>query len=262
MTLRLTILGCGSSGGVPRLGGHWGDCDPQNPKNRRQRCSLLVEQIGDAGTTRVLIDTGPDMRNQLLQAGVGELDGVVYTHPHADHIHGLDDLRMIVFNMKKRLTVWADAPTRADLETRFGYAFTQPEWSTYPPILDMQDIDGPFEIDGDGGAIPFVPFRVPHGGITALGFRIHNAAYLPDVEDLADDSRGYLRNLDLWIVDALRYDPHPTHAHLDRTLDWISELAPKHAIITNMHVDIDYDTVMSELPDGVTAAYDGRVIDL
>ncbi|MEO0358684.1 MAG: MBL fold metallo-hydrolase, partial [Pseudomonadota bacterium] len=251
MTLRLTILGCGSSGGVPRLGGHWGACDPNNPKNRRQRCSLLVEQITNDGTTRVLIDTGPDMRNQLLQAGVGTLDGVVYTHPHADHIHGLDDLRMIVFNMKKRLSVWADAPTRKDLEDRFAYAFIQPEWSTYPPILDMNDIDGPFEITGAGGAIPFAPFRVPHGGITSLGFRIHDAVYLPDVEDLADDSRDHLQDLDLWIVDALRYTPHPTHAHLDRTLGWIAEMTPKQAVITNMHIDIDYHTLKDALPTGV-----------
>lgn len=262
MTLRLTILGCGSSSGVPRLGGHWGACDPTQPKNRRQRCSLLVEQITDAGTTRVLIDTSPDLRNQLLAAGVGELDAVVYTHSHADHVHGLDDLRMIVFNMKQRLPVWADAPTRENLETRFGYAFVQPEGSTYPPILEMNDIDGPFEITGAGGSIPFVSFRVPHGGITSLGFRMHDVAYLPDVADLADDSRDYLQGLDLWIVDALRYTPHPTHSHLEQTLSWIAEVQPKRSVITNMHGDIDYDTVSKELPNGVVPAYDGMVIDV
>lgn len=131
--LRFTILGCGSSGGVPRLGGIWGDCDPENPKNTRRRCSMLVERVTDQGTTRVLIDTTPDMRQQLLDAGVGELDAVLWTHAHADHVHGLDDLRMVVFNMRARLPVWADAPTQKDLSDRFGYAFVQPEGSSYPP---------------------------------------------------------------------------------------------------------------------------------
>ncbi|MEM6308319.1 MAG: MBL fold metallo-hydrolase, partial [Pseudomonadota bacterium] len=147
-------------------------------------------------------------------------------------------------------------------EQRFGYAFIQPDWSSYPPILDMNDITGPFEIDGAGGPVPFAPFRVPHGGITALGFRIFDVAYLPDVADLANDSRAYLHGLDLWIVDALRYDPHPTHSHLDQTLGWIAELAPKQAVITNMHVDLDYQTLCRDLPMGVVPAYDGLAIDL
>ena len=126
MTLRFTILGCGSSGGVPRLGGHWGACDPTNPKNKRQRCSLLVEKDGPDGTTSVLIDTSPDLRNQLLEAQVERLDGVIYTHPHADHVHGIDDLRMIVLNMRARLSVWADKATQKDLISRFGYVFVRP----------------------------------------------------------------------------------------------------------------------------------------
>lgn len=256
MSLTFTILGCGSSGGVPRLGGKWGDCDPNNPKNRRQRCSLLVERITDAGTTRVLIDTTPDMRNQLLTAEVGELDAVVYTHAHADHVHGLDDLRMIVINMRKRLPVWADAPTRKDLESRFGYAFIQPPGSSYPPILEMNDITGPFEISGAGGAIPFTPMTVEHGSIAALGFRMENTMYLPDVSDIPADQWAHLQDLDLWIVDALRRDPHPTHSHLDNTLAWIKRADPERAIITNMHIDLDYDTLADELPDGVTPAYD------
>ena len=140
--MRITILGCGSSGGVPRLGGHWGACDPENSKNNRRRCSILVERIAEQGTTRVLIDTTPDMRSQLLDAGVGALDGVIYTHSHADHVHGLDDLRMIVINMRARLPVWADAPTRTALLDRFGYAFVRPEGSMYPPILEMNEING------------------------------------------------------------------------------------------------------------------------
>ena len=196
------------------------------------------------------------MRNQLLTAGVGELAGVVYTHPHADHTHGIDDLRMIVFNMRQRLPVWADAYTQDSLIGRFGYAFEQPEWSNYPPILEMNDIDGAFEVDGPGGAIDFLPFSVPHGGMNALGFRIGDVAYLPDVADLADDTMDHLQDLDLWIVDALRYEPHPTHAHLEKTLGWIEAAKPKRAIITNMHVDLDYATLAAELPDGVEPAFD------
>ncbi|MEK6215626.1 MAG: MBL fold metallo-hydrolase, partial [Boseongicola sp.] len=160
--MRFTILGCGSSGGVPRLGGHWGDCDPNNPKNRRQRCSLLVERITAAGATTILIDTSPDMRNQLLATGTGRLDGVIYTHNHADHVHGIDDLRMIVYNMRERLSVWADAPTQKGLRDRFSYAFIQPEGSSYPPILNMNLIDGNVTIDGAGGPITFIPFTVNH----------------------------------------------------------------------------------------------------
>ncbi len=182
--LRFTILGCGSSGGVPRLGGHWGDCDPTNPKNFRRRCSLLVERRTEAGTTRVLIDTSPDMRAQLLDAGVGELDAVVYTHSHADHVHGIDDLRQIVFNMRKRLAVWADGATQDALYSRFGYAFVQPEGSPYPPILDMHTITGDITISGAGGELTLTPFKVDHGAIDALGFRVAGLAYLPDVIEI------------------------------------------------------------------------------
>ncbi len=258
--LRFTILGCGSSGGVPRLGGHWGDCDPENPKNTRRRCSLLVERDGPEGTTTVLIDTSPDMRSQLLGSGTGRLDGVVYTHSHADHTNGIDDLRMIVFNMKTRVPVWADGDTQNDLLGRFGYAFVQPEGSPYPPILDLKSIDGPFEIDGPGGAIPFQPFRVNHGAIDALGFRINDLAYLPDVAEFYDDTRSELAGLDYLIIDALRRSPHPTHAHLEKTLGWIEELKPKRAVLTNMHIDLDYATVNAETPDHITPAFDGMVI--
>ena len=258
--LRFTILGCGSSGGVPRLGGHWGDCDPDNPRNYRRRCSLLVERETESGTTTVLIDTTPDLRGQLLDTGTGRLDGVVYTHSHADHVHGIDDLRMIVFNMRARLPVWADGDTQNALFSRFAYAFVQPEGSPYPPILDMRSIDGPFEVTGAGGPIPFRPFRVGHGSIDSLGFRIGDVAYLPDVAEIYDESWPALDNLDIWIVDALRRTPHPTHAHLDRTLEWIARAQPRQAVLTNMHIDMDYDTVSAETPDNVTCAYDGMVL--
>ena len=258
--LRCTVLGCGSSGGVPRLGGIWGECDPNNPKNTRRRCSLLVERDSLDGTTSVLIDTSPDMRSQLLDSGTGRLDGVVYTHSHADHTNGLDDLRMITFNMRARVPVWADGDTQNDLLGRFGYAFVQPEGSPYPPMLDLKSIDGPFEIDGPGGDIPLQPIVVNHGAIDALGFKIKNLVYLPDVADIYDDAWPVLEGLDYLIIDALRRSPHPTHAHLEKTLRWIEQLNPNRAILTNMHIDMDYATVEAETPDHITPAFDGMVI--
>ncbi|MGR3504069.1 MBL fold metallo-hydrolase [Pseudaestuariivita sp.] len=260
--LRFTILGCGSSGGVPRLGGHWGACDPENPKNTRTRCSMLVERVTEAGTTRILIDTSPDMRSQLLRAEVGTLDGVVFTHPHADHVHGLDDLRMIVFNMRQRLPVWADPETQDDLISRFGYAFVQPPNSSYPPILDLHGIDGPFEVPGAGGAINLTPFEVQHGRIRAKGFRISGLAYLPDVSEIPETSWEHLRDLDIWVVDALRRDPHPSHSHLENTLAWIEDAKPRQAVLTNMHIDLDYETVKRETPANVTPAFDGMQLTL
>ena len=264
MSYRFTILGCGSSGGVPRLGpdgaAEWGLCDPKNPKNRRRRCSLLVEKVVGNLVTRVLIDTSPDMRAQLLDAGVGTLDGVVYTHSHADHVHGIDDLRQVVFNIHRRLPVWADQPTKAALLQRFDYAFEQAPDSPYPAILDLRDIDGPFRVDGPAGEIEFIPFLVNHGSIDALGFRVGDMAYLPDVSHIPAAAWAQLQGLDLWIIDALRRTPHPSHTHLAQTLGWITELAPRRAVITNMHLDMDYDALSAELPPGVVPAYDGLVL--
>ncbi|WP_224825670.1 MBL fold metallo-hydrolase [Cognatishimia sp. MH4019] len=257
---RFTILGCGSSGGVPRLGGNWGDCDPNNPKNRRRRCSMLIEQDGPDGTTRILIDTSPDMRSQLLDAGVGELDAVVYTHSHADHVHGLDDIRMIVYNMRARLNVWADEATQKDLYARFGYAFIQPEGSNYPPICEMNTIDGDVIIDGAGGPVTLTPFYANHGMMDALGFRVGDLAYLPDVADLFPNAWEKLTGLDTLIIDALRRSPHPTHLHLEKTMDYIARIVPKRAVLTNMHIDLDYATLDAETPDHVTPAYDMMTI--
>jgi phosphoribosyl 1,2-cyclic phosphate phosphodiesterase len=258
--LSFTILGCGSSSGVPRIGGDWGNCDPANPKNRRRRCALLVTRATDEGATRVLIDTTPEMRDQLLDAGVGTLDAVVYTHSHADHMHGIDDLRQIVFNLGRRLPVWADGLTAQALLERFGYAFTQPEGSPYPPILDLNPIDGPVTVTGAGGPVTLTPFRAEHGNIDALGFRIGPLAYLPDAVAIPDASWPILENLDCWIVDALRRKPHPTHAHLAMTLDWIARAKPARAILTNMHNDLDYDTLAAELPAHIVPAYDGMAV--
>ncbi len=258
--LDVTILGCGSSGGVPRIGGIWGDCDAANPKNRRRRCSLLVQRITEAGTTRVLIDTSPDMKDQLVDAGVGVLDAVIYTHAHADHTHGLDDLRQIVFNTGERLQVWADGDTSESLLGRFGYAFVQPKGSPYPPICELNGIDGDVTITGAGGDITFTPFSVNHGSIDALGFRFNDIAYLPDVAHMNDNAWQVVEGLDCWIVDALRRAPHPTHSHLEQTLEWIARVAPKQAVLTNMHVDLDYETVAAEVPDGVVPAFDGMTL--
>ncbi|MGB7271318.1 MAG: MBL fold metallo-hydrolase [Albidovulum sp.] len=260
--LRFTILGCGSSGGVPRIGNLWGDCDPGNPKNRRSRCSLLIERITAAGTTRVLIDTSPDMRAQLLAANVSAIDAVVFTHSHADHVHGIDDVRQLVFLTGQRLPVWADAQTQEALFSRFGYAFVQAEGSSYPPICNMHTIRDTFTISGAGGDIDLTPIEVEHGNIDALGFRVAGLAYLPDVSAIPDEAWVQLGGLDWWIVDALRRKPHPTHAHLERTLEWIARAAPKQAILTNMHIDLDHATVEAETPSHIHAAYDGMVIEV
>lgn len=259
--LRFTILGCGSSGGVPRIGNVWGACDPENPKNRRLRCSMLVERISREGITRALIDTGPDMREQLLRADVGTLDGVVYTHSHADHIHGLDDLRQIAFVTKRRLPVWADSDTEAALISRFGYAFVQPPDSNYHPICDLLAIRGPFEVNGPGGPIPFVPFRVEHGNIDALGFRIGGLIYLPDVSDIPEEAEPLLDSPDCFVIDCLRYKPHPTHFNMDQALAWIERSNAASAVLTNLHIDLDYETVAAETPENVRPAYDGLVLE-
>ncbi|WP_126976962.1 MBL fold metallo-hydrolase [Frigidibacter oleivorans] len=261
--LRFTILGCGSSGGVPRLGGHWGECDPDNPRNHRMRCSMLVERLAPGGgVTRVLIDTTPDMRSQLLREGVGELDAVAMTHAHADHVHGLDDLRQIVFNTRRRLPVWADGATQDALLSRFGYAFVQPAGSAYPPICDLHTIRGAFTIDGAGGPLTFQPLRVGHGPTDALGFRIGGLAYIPDVLTIPDATWPLLADLQVFVVDALRRTPHPTHAHLALALDWIDRLAPARAVLTNMHIDLDHDRVAAETPAHVDPAFDGLQIEL
>ena len=265
--LRFTILGCGSSGGVPRLGEtnpDWGACDPNNPKNRRTRCSLLVERIGAGGITRVLIDTSPDMHAQLLGAGVGVLDAVAFTHAHADHTHGIDDLRQVVYNIRRRLPVWADGPTQDALIARFGYAFVQPAGSPYPPILDLNNIDHgrSFTVTGAGGDVTLEPFLCEHGSMDALGFRIGRFAYLPDAVAIPEDHWSLLSELEVWVVDALRRKPHPTHAHLEMTLEWIARAKPVHAVLTNMHNDLDYAALLDELPPHIRPAHDGMGIEI
>ena len=258
--LAFTILGCGSSGGVPRIGGHWGECNPENPRNHRRRCSLLVTRETDQGITRVLIDASPDLRVQLIDAGVAELDAVVFTHAHADHVHGLDDLRQVVYNIGRRLPVWANGATQEALLGRFGYAFVQPAGSSYPPILGLNTIDGDVSIEGAGGVITLHPFEVEHGTIDSLGFRIRDLAYLPDVSDIKPEAWPLLDGLEVFIIDALRRTPHPTHANLDQALAWLEQAGAQRGVLTNMHIDLDYDDVADETPAHVTPAHDGMTI--
>ena len=262
MTLTLTILGCGTSGGVPRIGNHWGACDPSNPKNRRRRCSVLVQKAGIEGTTNVLVDTSPDVREQLLDVKVGWLDGVLYTHDHADHCHGIDDLRMVSYNGHRRVAVYYNEETARLLKQRFAYCFNTPPESEYPPILDGHDVTPgePVEILGAGGAVEALPFRQHHGAGETLGVRFGGIAYSPDVSDLPDESLKLLRDLDVWIIDALRYTPHPSHFSVDEALAWIARVKPKRAVLTHMHVDLDYEALTRALPDGVEPAYDGMVL--
>lgn len=262
MTLRVTILGCGASGGVPRIGNDWGQCDPDNPKNTRRRCSIFVEQIGPNGITQVLIDTGPDMREQMLTAKINRLDGVVYTHDHADHMNGVDDIRVISFNRGAKTPIWADVRTTDSLLTRFGYIAIQPPGSNYPPIVELNAIDGIIEIDGAGGVIRLEPITVVHGRINALGFRIGDLAYIPDVAEIPEAEWAKLNNLKVWIVDALRYKPHPSHAHVERTLEWIARAKPELSVLTNMNVELDYEVLNTETPNNVTPAFDGMVIEI
>jgi phosphoribosyl 1,2-cyclic phosphate phosphodiesterase len=259
-----TILGCGSSGGVPRPGTGWGACDPANPKNRRRRCSLLVERAGTDGVTRVLVDTGPDLREQLLDANVDSVDAILYTHEHADHTHGIDDLRGLFLRGRRRLDAYADDATSRMLMTRFSYCFVRPPDSEYPPILTMHGLapGAPVTVTGKGGAITALPFAQVHGDIPSLGFRFGDVAYSSDLSDMPAASAATLAGLDLWIVDALRYHHHPSHFSVDDALAWIDRIRPQRAILTNMHTDLDYAVLRARLPAGVEPAFDGMRIEL
>ncbi|PVB62776.1 MBL fold metallo-hydrolase [Labrenzia sp. 011] len=262
MSLVLTILGCGSSGGVPRIGNDWGDCDPAEPKNRRSRCALLVEKHGENGCTTVLIDSGPDIREQLLEAQVGHLDAVLYTHEHADHLHGIDDLRAFMVRSGRKMPVYMDASTYERAYQAFTYCFRTPQGSNYPPTLDHHLIEPgtPFVIHGAGGALTFQPVAVTHGDIDALGFRVGSAAYIPDASDIPVASVKALKRLDVLILDCLRRRPHPSHFCLEDALEWSSRLAPRKAVLTNLHNDLDYGTLCRELPENIEPAHDGMRI--
>lgn len=263
--MRFRLLGTGSSGGVPRVGNDWGRCNPNNPLNRRRRCSALldvVENDPDA-PTRILIDTSPDLREQLLDAEVDRLDAVVFTHDHADQTHGIDDVRALALRQRQQIKSYLDDATAASLTKKFRYCFEG--HGGYPPILDRQpalEAYTPFTISGPGGDVTLLPLDQEHGRIRSLGFRIGDLAYCNDVSDLPDQTMAELEGLDVLVLDALRYSPHPTHAHLERSLEWIGQLKPKQAVLTNLHVDLDYDILRSELPANVEPAYDGWTVEL
>ncbi len=264
--MKVTILGCGSSGGVPRIGGtdgqgDWGACDPAEPRNRRRRCSILVEN----GPTRVLVDCSPDMREQLLDARVATLDAVFITHDHADQSHGIDDLRMIAQNMMRRVPVHAGPETLAVLRSRFSYCFEATSNGAYPAILEAHEITRPFadiRIGPADAPITVRAFDQDHGTMVSQGFRFGPVAYSSDVVNLDDAAFAALEGVECWIVDALRYRPHPTHSHLEKTLAWISRVRPRRAILTNLHIDLDYRALINSLPDCVEPAYDGMTICL
>jgi phosphoribosyl 1,2-cyclic phosphate phosphodiesterase len=260
----VTILGCGSSGGVPRVAQGWGACDPNNPRNRRRRCSILVERRAVEGKTQVLVDCSPDLREQLLGAEVSRLDGVVITHSHADHTHGIDDVRPIFIEMRRRIDIHMDEATATVLRRSFSYLFETPPGSLYPALLNDRRIrhGESFAIEGQGGAIGMIPFELEHGEINALGLRIGNLAYTPDLSAIGPQSLRFLQDLDVWVIDALRYRAHPSHLSLDEALAWIGKLRPRRAVVTNLHTDLDYDELKRRLPDNVEPAYDGmRITD-
>ena len=265
MSLTVTILGCGSSAGVPRVGQGWGACDPHNPKNRRRRCALFVEQANAEGAkTQVLIDMGPDLRAQLLDLGVERLDAILLTHSHADHTHGIDEIRPLVIMHKQRIDLHMDADTSAVVRRHFGYIFETPAGSYYPPLLnDIRLTPGEsLTIGGPGGDITFLPFRLHHGEIDALGFRIGDFAYCPDLNAIPAESEVYLHGLKIWLVDALRYKPHPSHFSVAEALDWIEKLKPQRAILTNLHTDLDFEQLQAKLPPHVEPAFDGMRFEL
>lgn len=264
MSYTATILGCGSSAGVPRVAQGWGACDPANPKNRRRRCALHVSRSGIAGSTEVLVDLGPDIREQLLDARVMHIDGVLLTHAHADHIHGIDDIRPYVIQQGHLLPVYMDEATSRGVREKFGYIFRTPEGSQYPPLLREHRLAPGVKaaLDGPGGPVEALPIRFRHGDIDALGFRFGDLAYTPDVSDIPPESAKLLEGLDVWIIDALRYRRHPSHLTVAEALGWIERLKPRRAILTNLHTDLDYATLAHDLPPNVTPAHDGLRIEL
>lgn len=264
MTLAVTILGCSSSGGVPRVGQGWGKCNPDNPKNRRRRCSILVARGDGAAKTQVLVDTGPDLREQLIDAEVTRLDAVFYTHAHADHIHGIDDVRGLVIQNGRRIPAYMDEPTSREVTHKFGYIFVTPPGSYYPPLMTEHRLHPgrPVTVEGPGGALDVTPFRLDHGDMDALGFRFGGVAYTPDLHNIPSESGQFLEGLDLWIIDALRWQRHGTHLCVEQALAYIDFYRPKRAVLTDLHVDLDYDALAATLPANVEPAYDGLVLEV
>jgi phosphoribosyl 1,2-cyclic phosphate phosphodiesterase len=254
--MKVTILGCGGSGGVPLVGDYWGACDPNNPKNRRLRVSILVEEAGAS----ILVDTSPDLRQQALTAGMKKLDAVLYTHGHADHLNGIDDLRPFNRLVDRAIDVYGSPATLREIAARFAYVFEpiKPGFGFYKPVLTPHEVTGPFEI----GGVPIVPFDQDHGFSTTTGYRIGGMAYSPDVVNLSEAAFDALSGLELWIVDCLRFEPHETHAHFDKALSWIGRVKPKRAVLIHMNHTVDFDELARRCPAGVEPAYDFMTLEI
>jgi len=257
--MKVTVLGCGGSNGVPLIGNNWGQCDPSEPRNRRLRASILVED----GETRLLVDSSPDLRQQMLATGNGWLDAILYTHAHADHLHGIDDIRAINVLRGSALDAYADARTLKQIRERFGYVLTPLESGPghlyyYKPCLVPHEITGPFAVK----SLPVVPFEQDHGFSKTLGFRFGAFAYSTDVVDLDERAFEALAGVRLWIVDCLRLAPHQTHSHLDKTLGWIRRVKPERAVLTHMNHATDYASLSALCPPGVEPGYDGMVLEV
>lgn len=269
MILEFVVLGSGSSGGVPRADGNWGACDPAEPRNRRTRCSLLVrrrpppEDEAERPTT-LLVDTSPDLRLQTAGAAVKRLDAILYTHDHADQAHGIDDIRAFVIGSGLRIPAYMDPITLEALTRRFAYIFEGQGY--YPALAEARELPPHgqgWSIDGPSGPIPVISFDQDHGGgVRSVGYRFGPLAYSSDVVDLPPEAFAALQGVEVWILDALRWTPHPTHAHVQRALDWIAAVQPRQAYLTNLHIDLDYGELRRRLPAGVEPAYDGLTLSL
>lgn len=257
--MKVTLLGCGSSGGTPAVDTRgWGNCDPANPRNRRLRPSILVEE----GDTQILVDTSPDLRQQMLNAGVSRLDAVLFTHSHADHLHGIDDLRAINRTINEPLDIYTDSATLEVIGDRFGYVLEPLAENAafyYKPTLIPHVIK-----DGDSlniGGIEISVFEQDHTYCKTMGFRFGSVGYSTDAVELPEHAFEILQGVDAWIIGVLSDKPHPTHAHVDKALGWIDRVKPRHSVFTHMDVFLDYDELNSRLPEGVEAGYDGMVIE-
>lgn len=254
--MRVTILGCGGAGGVPSISAGWGACDPHEPRNRRRRPSILVEE----GDTAILVDTSPDLRSQLLDADVRRLDGIVYTHDHADHLHGLDDLREINRAMRQGLNIFGSMGTLDTIRTRFGYALgdlDQGADSIYRPILSPVEITGSFAI----GGINITPLDQDHGYARTLGLHFGFVAYSTDAVDMPEETFAQLAGVPVWIIGCLLDYPHPTHAHVDKVVEWVDRVKPSRAFLTHMGPRLDYQALCNRLPAHIRPAHDGLVIE-
>lgn len=253
--MKVTVLGCGHAGGVPSVSAGWGRCDPENPRNRRRRPSVLVED----GETTILIDTSPDLREQLLGASVRRLDGVLYTHGHADHLHGIDDLRELNRAMQAPIDIYGDVDLLARIRERFGYVLEPLDSQYYyKPVLTPHVVTERFRV----GGVEVLPFVQDHDVCATLGYRIGDFAYSTDAVNLDDAAFEALAGVRLWIVGALTNRPHGTHAHVDKALAWIERVGPERALLTHMSTSLDYCRLKARLPAHVEPGYDGMVIEL